>query len=111
MATLKNLGIAYAAGAGLLVAYNVRWRHLYSFLVGGEPKKLPLVKVEGTSKTKKSIPVVLLHGMWHDASWFHELQVTLQKAGYSSCAIDLLPGERFLLGFSQKEIVASFKVG
>lgn len=113
MATLKNVGIAYAASAGLLVAYNVRWKHLWGFIVGTEPKELPVVTVEGSavqSSKNKDVSVVLLHGMWHDASYYQELQQLLARAGYTSHAINLLPGERLLPGGSQKELVADLEV-
>ena len=47
--------------------------------------------------------------MWHNAVWFEPLQKSLKQAGYSSIAIDLLPGERFLVGFTQREIVADLE--
>lgn len=43
--------------------------------------------------------------MWHDATWFGDLQSILRDQGYTSIAVDLLPGERFLVGFTQTEIV------
>lgn len=103
----------FASGAvvGALVAYNVRWRYVGDCFFGRTPKNLPITKVEASlQKEKKSnVVIVLLHGMWHDASWYSKLQHLLQHRGYSSYAIDLLPGERFLPGFSQREIVTDLK--
>lgn len=83
-----------------------------------QPKTLPVNKVEGDAASidsvaekekKEKIVVVLLHGMWHDASWYSKLQQLLQQRGYASYAVDLLAGERFLPGFSQREIVADLE--
>ena len=109
---LKPLGISYAVTVGALVVYNLRWRYV-STLWRRQARKLPVTKVEAssddTNKNKRPI-LLLLHGMWHDAAWFYDLQVYLQKqGGYTSWAIDLLPGERFLLGFTQAEIVADLE--
>ena len=109
---LKTGLIAYGVVAGALFAYNVRWRFIGDCFFGGsKPKILPIRKVEAATnkKSNNNVVIVLLHGMWHDASWYSKLQHRLQQRGYSSYAIDLLPGERFLPGFTQKEIVTDLK--
>jgi len=117
---LKSAALAYGVFAVTVVAYNLRWRHLGEtllFLRTKIGKSLPVIKVvsndDDKKKTKKKPIVVLLHGMWHDAAWWDSdplfLQSLLKDKGYTSYAIDLLPGERFLVGFSQKEIVADLE--
>lgn len=118
---LKSAALAYGVFAVTVVAYNLRWRHLGDallFLRTKTGKSLPVIKVVANNdgddkKTTKKPIVVLLHGMWHDAAWWDSdplfLQSLLKDKGYTSYAIDLLPGERFLVGFSQTEIVADLE--
>jgi len=86
-----------------LAIYNIRWKHLIPLLLGQqeEPRVLPYHKVEadhdGNNKNNKMV-VVLLHGMWNDASYFQEWQDYLADGGYTSYAIELMPGERWLPG-------------
>ena len=102
----------------ILIASNLRWKHIGDLFVSSkkrQPKQLPVTVVEGDSpkekndSTKKKIIVVLLHGMWHNASYFSNLQKILKQNGYTSYAIDLLPGERLFPGFSQTEIVSDLE--
>ena len=123
--TIKSACLAYAVFAGTLVAYNLRWKYLGDFLPftsKRQAKHLPIAKViaaadddeddEKKEKISEKKPIiVLLHGMWHDSSWclFSEIQSLLKQNGYTSYAIDLLPGERFLPGFTQNEIVTDLE--
>lgn len=108
---LRTVGIAYTATSLALVAYNVRWRYLWRTIVGQKPRVLPVSQKNPNSSgcTDKKVVVVLLHGMWHDASFYARLQDLLADRGYTSLAVDLLPGERLLPGGSQKELVADLE--
>ena len=98
---------AFLASLSALVACNIRWKFLLPFVFQKDkPRKLPYRKVEAASGDyNKSIVVVLLHGMWNDASYFEELQEYLADGGYTSYAIELLPGERWLPGGLLQELV------
>jgi len=105
---LRSAAAVYVLAAGALVAYNIRWNYISTLFKKNKPKRLPVTKVEGNrhNVSKKRRPtVIMLHGMWHDATYFQDLQLYLQQHGYTSYAIDLLPGERLLPGFTQREIV------
>lgn len=103
---LKTAGIAYATFTISLVAYNVRWSQLFK---AKKTKILPVTKVEkeltNDSNDGKKVPIILIHGMWHDSSYFEKLQKLLSIRGYTSYAISLLPGERILPGGSQKALI------
>ena len=104
--SLKPGLIAYGVVCGALFVYNVRWRFAANLIFGAKPKTLPILKESPDDDKKKKKPIiVLLHGMWHDAVWYSKLQKMLKEKGYYSYAIELLPGERALPGFSQQEIV------
>jgi pimeloyl-ACP methyl ester carboxylesterase len=100
----QKAGLIYAVSIGSLVAYNIRWKYLLPSLLGIKARKLPFTKKVATGDIKY-ISIILLHGMWHDSSYYAELQDILAKEGYASYAIDLLPGERFSRGGSQQELV------
>lgn len=102
---MGTVSTAIGAAAFSLVLYNVRWKYLVSYL-RGQPRVLPVVKVDAENgKRTKKVPIVLLHGMWHDTWYFEALQTILARHGYSSYAISLKPGERLLPGGGQIELV------
>eukprot|EP00542_Grammatophora_oceanica_P009385 CAMPEP_0194027824 /NCGR_PEP_ID=MMETSP0009_2-20130614/1872_1 /TAXON_ID=210454 /ORGANISM="Grammatophora oceanica, Strain CCMP 410" /LENGTH=325 /DNA_ID=CAMNT_0038666997 /DNA_START=24 /DNA_END=1002 /DNA_ORIENTATION=- len=110
MTALRTAGIVYVASLGVLVAYNVRWKYLWSALVGRQPETLPVTKVDGQEGSNSNpVPVILLHGMWHDASYYGRLQQLLSLNGYTSYAVSLLPGKRLLPGGSQKELLTDLE--
>jgi hypothetical protein len=81
---LRTAEVAYAASIGLLVAYNIRWKRVLDLVRRRKVRKLPVIKVEGTNKhdSNKFPNVILLHGMWHTASWYGPLQQHLADRGY-----------------------------
>ncbi|KAL3938537.1 MAG: hypothetical protein SGBAC_006572 [Bacillariaceae sp.] len=117
LSTLKIIGTAYAISVGSLIACRLRWKFLIPCLLNKPSlRKLPVTKVNKIISDSDSsnnndnghaapISLILLHGMWHDASFYAELQDILAVKGYTSYAVDLLPGERFLPGGSQREVV------
>eukprot|EP00980_Cylindrotheca_fusiformis_P008506 scaffold1805_cov104-Cylindrotheca_fusiformis.AAC.13 len=106
---MQKAGVVSAITIGSLVAYNIRWK----YLLGGRggARKLPFVKREaGTASDIKLISVVLLPGMWHTPSCYEELQICLAKEGFTSYAVDFVPGERFhLRGASMKQLIADLE--
>lgn len=118
LSSLRSASLLSAAAAvaiSSLVAYNIRWKYFIPTLLGKRhPRTLPTITVEGATqeeqKQQKSITVVLLHGMWQNATYFQELQDFLSEEGYKSCAIDLLPGERLLPGGTGHELVNDLEV-
>jgi pimeloyl-ACP methyl ester carboxylesterase len=106
---IKSSAIVYAVSIGTLVAYNIRWKYFLPTLLGRKSRKLPIKKVQGKGDVK-SISVVLLHGMWHTAEYFQQLQHILAQEGYTSYAIDMLPGERLTPGGSEKELVQDLEL-
>jgi pimeloyl-ACP methyl ester carboxylesterase len=109
--SLGSAGLLSAVAISSLAACNIRWKYLVPALLGKrQPRKLPTVKVEATEDEEhgiksKSISIILLHGMWQNATYFQELQEFLSEDGYTSYAVDLLPGERLLPGGSGQELV------
>jgi len=104
LSPLQSIGIAYLVSVGSLVAHNLRWKYFLPTLLGQKARKLPLTKVKASGNIQY-ISIILLHGMWHDKSFYAELQEILSKRGYTSYSIDLLPGERFTPGGSKEEVV------
>jgi pimeloyl-ACP methyl ester carboxylesterase len=102
------------AGLMAALAYSLRWQHvdIDSVLHRDRDRavhKLPVKEKKANSFIRKT-PVVLLHGMWHSKREFNDLQYFLADNGYSSYAVDLQAGERFLpLGYTQREIVADLE--
>jgi pimeloyl-ACP methyl ester carboxylesterase len=107
--SLGSTGLLSAVAICSLAAYTIQWKYIVPALLGKrQPRKLPTVKVEATEDEEhgiKSISIILLHGMWQNATYFQELQEFLSEDGYTSYAVDLLPGERLLPGGRGQELV------
>jgi len=98
------IGVAGITTAALVV-YNVRWKHVRR----RRPKILSVETVVAVEKKEKTPPIILLHGMWHGAWYWKPLQRLLAEKGFTSHAISLEPGERFLPGGSQQELIADLE--
>lgn len=86
------------------MAYNIRWKYLLPALLGSTARKLPFTKKNATGDIKY-ISIILLPATWHDPSCYEELQEILAKEGFTSYAMDLVPGDRFTYGGSQQALV------
>lgn len=122
--TAITCGVCAASIGAALVAYNVRWKYISTVFGRQKARTLPVVKVVGNTNKRRGeesknedssddaaiIPIVLIHGMWHDPSYFAPLQRLLAERGRTSYAVSMLPGERFLPGGSQAELVADLEL-
>lgn len=98
----KRAALVGASAFAGVIAYNLRWQHI-------QGQDAHILNTVVQVAPGKKIPIVLLHGMWHNPEDFKSLQKALAERGYSSHAVDLKPGERFLRGFTQKEILADLE--